>query len=923
VPGPAFSGWPVSGSRDVIWVPVDWVTPGTRSALTDEVYGRKQLLPLRCDPHRFPCVSGRGSGRTLHKVVAAVAIASSTLLLVAPAPPSAAGVDLFTRGGPDGGEISSVLWGKQPTEVYAGTGGGLYRSTNGGATWTLVLPKARIIDLAADSTRDTLWAATDRGAFRSADGITWTRKTGNAPTESLAVDPTNPAIVYVGTDGQGLLKSTNNGGFFSAKNTGLPTDVSSLEVRAIAVDPVTPAIVYISAGGVVAVKKIFRSSDGGEHWTEKNTGISAAVPDDIAIDPANTARLWVSTLGEGVFATTTSGDSWAPSTSLNEFAGSNTLAIRTGFVYVGTNGGVQRSPTTSDTFAADGTGLTEPVIDLDLRGTQLLAATPVGVFLTDGSSGDPFTHAAGAGLSATTVPGLVVDANDPRRVLAATDGGLVASDDGGATWRLSASGIPADDRANVRALAADPSSPGLVYAATSGKVFRSSDDGHTWTQVSATGLTEFPFDSHSLAVGGDGAVYVMGFDEFFRSTDGGQTFESRSAGLSNDLAAIAADPHTAGRVFIATFRNGLLRSTNGGGTWNPTSLQAPVEVFSVAVDPGNSNRVYAGVGGRLEPIGLYRSTDNGQTFSFAGEGLQPNHSPSDIVFDPAAPGTIAVSTFGNGSAATDPGGVFLSTDGGARWAQLTQGLQADSFDSLAIGPLGLHVGTFSAGVFDFGFAADLEVDGLRGPGSIHVGQAFVAAFGVRNHGPDAATGSTLTLPLPSSLTAISARATHGKCIRAPNRVRCTFPALDPGDGSTVRVDLLPTSKGKHTLRATVAGAQVDGVSADDAASIVVDVLPASAATELVAALAGDTFTGTVGQQAPVAFALSRQAKVTLVARTAAGVLVARTTSQVDAGRRSLSLDVASAPAGRYSLVLSARSADGQKASDRAHLVLHT
>src|SRR5207247_3129676 len=66
---------------------------------------------------------------------------------------------------------------------------------------------------------------------------------------ALAIDPLNPAIIYVGIAGRGVFKSTDGGMSWSALNTGL----TNLDVNALAIDPIAPNILYAGTGGGVFV----------------------------------------------------------------------------------------------------------------------------------------------------------------------------------------------------------------------------------------------------------------------------------------------------------------------------------------------------------------------------------------------------------------------------------------------------------------------------------------------------------------------------------------------------------------------------------------------------------------------------------------------------------------------------------------------
>src|SRR5262249_4841525 len=137
------------------------------------------------------------------------------------------------------------------TTVYAGfNGGGVFKSTDGGASWSA-----------------------------SNGGLTST----NVP--SLAWGPGTPAPVYVATNG-GVFKSTDGGSSWLPSNNGLPT--TSLQSYAVAIDPTTPATLYTAISYISNINTyfaVYKSTDGGTDWSYSSSGLSA-LANVLAVDPA-------------------------------------------------------------------------------------------------------------------------------------------------------------------------------------------------------------------------------------------------------------------------------------------------------------------------------------------------------------------------------------------------------------------------------------------------------------------------------------------------------------------------------------------------------------------------------------------------------------------------------------------------------------
>jgi len=235
------------------------------------------------------------------------------------------------------------------------TGGGIFKSTNGGANWSIVntgLPSYPMVDaLAIDpATPNILYARTWAGVFKSTNGgENWNAANTGLPTTvtvylgqgALAIDPVTPSTLYVGTDA-GVFKSTNSGGNWSAVNTGLPPNTY---VHSLAINPLMPTTLY--AGTDVGV---FKSANSGGSWSDVND--FQPIYKDIfalAIDPATPTTLYAGT-SYGVFKSTDNGENWNDfSTGLTH---TNVLALAINpatpnILYAGTDGGVATSHDTA------------------------------------------------------------------------------------------------------------------------------------------------------------------------------------------------------------------------------------------------------------------------------------------------------------------------------------------------------------------------------------------------------------------------------------------------------------------------------------------------------------------------------------------------------------------------------------------------
>jgi hypothetical protein len=170
----------------------------------------------------------------------------------------------------DPGDSSVPALDHQPPALYAGaSGGGVFRSLDGGETWERLvgLGDVTVYALVLDPrVPHTLYAGTGDGLYKSVDrGAQWARLAG-APTGavlSLAVDPSNPLIVYAGTP-DGVAKSLDGGRRWSAGPTWEPPGA----IVSLVVDPWNPSTVYAGRFG----DGVLGSRDAGGGWERRVGG---------------------------------------------------------------------------------------------------------------------------------------------------------------------------------------------------------------------------------------------------------------------------------------------------------------------------------------------------------------------------------------------------------------------------------------------------------------------------------------------------------------------------------------------------------------------------------------------------------------------------------------------------------------------------
>jgi photosystem II stability/assembly factor-like uncharacterized protein len=128
-------------------------------------------------------------------------------------------------------------------------------------------------------------------------------------------------------------------------------------------------------------------------------------------------------------------------------------------------------------------------------------------------------------------------------------------------------------------------------------------------------------------------------------------------------------------IYAATRSGGLWKTSNNGITWDPISDSVDVAaVGAIAIAPSNPDVVWMGTGANdiarssYSGKGLFKSTDAGATWTFAG--LPDSHHIARIVIHPSNPDIVYVAAIGHLFSRNEERGVFRTTDGGRTWQKV-------------------------------------------------------------------------------------------------------------------------------------------------------------------------------------------------------------------------------------------------------------
>lgn len=558
--------------------------------------------------------------------------------------------------GPEGGLIVDIAVDPRDWRVaYAGAlDGGLFKTTDGGATWKEVgLPgelwKIRIYDIElAPSNPDVVYVgvgAKHMSAFWRSDngGVMW-KWTGAEKLDEeggvhfMAVDPSDPMHVFLSFGApqypaqSGLYESEDGG----ATLTLLPTGGG--EIGPVAIDPGnSDHVLAAPESAIVAGSSLLSSTDGGDTWARSDTGMNGDDIREILFYPPDPRYVLARSHDGPVYRSVDRGATW---TTIPTLPG----AIRLRF-----------SPRT-------------PPAILAFRGSGLYTSTDQGATFSLSISSS----------CASEIHWVDVGTDNPDVVYSAAYGTqLTVSMDLGQTCTPSEKGLLAHP---VEGLGVDPANSNVVYAGTLYGLFKSFDGGATWSWVRRgeryTAIAVDPLDGETVYIGNGEKAEVL------KSTDGGATWTDVTGTITfPGIAALTIDPRNHLTVYAGTGHGpqglptgaGLYRTTDGGGSWEKIPSIPDVEVAAVTVHPADSSRVAAATMG----YGVYVSTDGGTTFDARNNGIAAGDGSGKMTYalemDPRNPDVMYVGTngwYGKIHAASPWNGLYKTTDGGLNWTLL-------------------------------------------------------------------------------------------------------------------------------------------------------------------------------------------------------------------------------------------------------------
>jgi len=622
-----------------------------------------------------------------------------------------------------------IVWvgtGENNSQRSVGYGDGVYKSIDGGKSWkNMGLKTSEHIGMIAIDPRDAkvvyvaaqgpLWnPGGDRGLYKTTDGgATWTcvlAISENTGVNEVHFDPRNPDVLYAsayqrrrhvwalinGGPESAIYKSTDAGKTWNKLTNGLPSE--DLGRIGLAVSPADPDVVYAIVEAANKAGGVFRSIDAGANW-EKRSDYMTDSPqyyNELVPDPKDPDRVYV--MNTLMAVTEDGGRTWTPVSRRAKHVDDHALWIdpdNTDHLLVGCDGGIYESYERGVNWEFKAnlpiTQFYRVSVDQDFPFYNVYGGTQDNASLRAPSrtiSGSGITNADWIITTGGDGYETQVDPTNPNIIYAQSQyGGLVRYDyRTGETIDIQPQ--PGQGEPPLRwnwdtPLLLSPHSPTRLYFAAN-RLFRTDDRGNSWRPISPD-LTR-QIDRNQLEVMGT-----------LQSVDA--VAKNWNTSFYGNCVALTESPLVEGLIYVGT-DDGLIQVTEDGGqTWRKIEQIRGVPPMTYVGDLTAScldaSTVFAAFNnhkkGDFKPY-VFKSTDRGRSWTSITGDLPQRGTVYTVKEDHVRPELLFAGT---------EFGVFFTIDGGRRWVQLKGGFPTIIVKDIEIQRRenDLVVGTFGRGIY--------------------------------------------------------------------------------------------------------------------------------------------------------------------------------------------------------------------------------
>ncbi len=513
-----------------------------------------------------------------------------------------------------------IIHPTNPQILLAATNSGIYRTTNGGTSWTNV-NTANCYDLEFQPGNPNIVYAGGTTFRRSTDGgVTWTQISNGITTTgvnrmAVAVTSNDANYVYV------LCSASSNSGFY-----GLYRSIDAGVTFSLMAT--TPNLLGWASAG---------NDSGGQGWYDLCVAASPLDKNEVVVGGVN---VWRSTNGG---STWTLYGHWTGSGAPFTHADHHDLEYTPAGVLYNCNDGTVYRRTATTWVEICGLmnisqiykiGLSSLTPNLWITGHQ-----DNGTSTWNGTTYQ--ARIGGDGMDC------FFDRTNNNNIFGETqNGGFRRSTNAGSTWSTVTTGL-SGTAPWVTIWKQDPVVANRIYCGRQ-NMFVSNDLASTWTQIGTLPVTgnvrEF-----AIAPTNNQIIYVVKSNAIMKTTDGGATWSNITGTLSTSLSFfnLCVSPTDANKVWVCCTNysagNKVFYSSNGGTSWTNYSANLPnIPANCLLYQPGTSDRIYVGM-----DVGVYYRDNTQSTWTLYNNGL-PNTPVDDMEISPAMPNTVVAATYGRG-----------------------------------------------------------------------------------------------------------------------------------------------------------------------------------------------------------------------------------------------------------------------------------